>query len=430
MSFIGLSLDLNQRFHIFERMGRVYGFDTQKFSVARLTSPNRRTLQCSETLEWVKLFSSSAGLSKKPIKPSISTMLLIVAGECNLNCGYCYADKGRFGLQRSKRVMDIDVAKAAVDLLFKEHRSSGRVLLNFYGGEPLLHWKVIKASIEHAERIADKRNISLRCNITTNGTCFTVEMHEFFKKRPHLFGLLSLDADDAKIHDSLRPYKNGKGTFEDILTEVNKQPYIKKRFSPRVTVTRENKDIYKYTRAYYRMGFRDAYFFPVISNDYSCSLRKADLTYLGHELEKILKWNLAKTKSCDELVSFGLSKALAIFGEKGPRRSCAGGHRFVAVTPDGQIYSCHHVVYDPKFYLGNVRNGIANDRHIKVLNSNCGKKNSICRKCWAINLCGGCFYCEKLQKKEGIPVKMVCDWQRLVFENALAYYYEVCMRRS
>ena len=195
--------------------------------------------------------------------PSIHSLSLAVAQKCNLGCTYCYAQQGEFG--GAAKNMPLETANRAVDLLLSQAGDGGKAVLAFLGGEPLVNRPVVGAVTQRAAELARHRGIALSFSITTNGTLINAGDAEFFET--YGFAVtISLDGP-REVHDRLRPYKSGAGSFDRIMRNLRPLLAQQRRMqvSARVTVTPENLAPRQTLDDFIAAGFHSVGFSPMLS---------------------------------------------------------------------------------------------------------------------------------------------------------------------
>ena len=351
----------------------------------------------------------------------IKSMCLNVAHDCNLRCEYCFASKGDFGVKRE--LMSFETGKKAIDFMIKNSGTRKNLEADFFGGEPLMNFEVIKKIVKYARSIEKEYGKNFRFTITTNGILLDNEKIEFINKE--MFNVvLSLDGR-KEIHDKLRPTCNDKGSYEIIVpkyrqllaTRGNKDYYV------RGTFTKNNLDFTNDILHMAELGFKQLSIEPVVSDpELAYSIKESDLPEIFKEYENLA---IKIIKNHKEKNSFNFFHFL-IDLDQGPcaikrLRGCSCGNEYLAIAPNGDIYPCHQFVGIDEFKMGNLNKNIFNE-HIKEIFSkiNIYSKKE-CINCWAKFYCsGGCN--ANNQKYEGNILKshkIGCELEKKRLECAI-----------
>ena len=148
----------------------------------------------------------------------VKAMCLHIAHACNLGCKYCFAGKGEY--YGPCGLMSFEVGKAALDYLVENSGTRHNLEVDFFGGEPLMNWDVVKQLVAYGRSIEKDKNKKFRFTLTTNGTLLDDDIMEFANKE---MSNLVLSIDGRKeVHDFMRPYRNGKSSYDDILPKYIK----------------------------------------------------------------------------------------------------------------------------------------------------------------------------------------------------------------
>jgi uncharacterized protein len=355
--------------------------------------------------------------------PPIHALSLAIAQKCNLGCTYCYAQQGQFGGEA--RNMEREAAERAVDMLVNGAAPGARLNLAFLGGEPLANRPLLQETTRRADRMAKARGVTLGFSITTNGTLVTEEDADFFEA----FGFavtVSLDGP-RKVHDKLRPYQSGKGSFDRIMKNVAPMLAKQRRMQvgARVTVTPDNLRLRETLDEFIAAGFHTVGFSPMLrSPTGSGELSHADLEPMlaqmidcGREFER-------KTVAKEPYPFANMLSALREI-ERGTHRPypCGAGAGYLGVSADGDLAACHRFVGDADGAMGSVTKGIDADRRAAWLAERHVHRQDPCRSCWARYLCGGGCHHEVIAR--GRPA---CDYIRGWLHYCLGAYLRLTPR--
>lgn len=334
------------------------------------------------------LFSEAGELEdyEPPEEPIIKAMCLHIAHDCNLRCPYCFADQGPYGGDRA--LMSFETGKAALELLFKESKGRKNLNIDFFGGEPLMNFQVVKDLVLYIEKRTSELGKVAELTLTTNALLLDKEKGEFLKEHK-ISVVLSLDGR-PQVQDKMRYTANHKGSYHIVAENIKN--FIAdgyENYIVRGTFTRENTDFLEDLKHLSSLGLKNLSLEPVTGPEGSFyTIREEDLPAILEEYEKL-------TDYVEENADFNFFHFnVDIYkGPCLPKRisACGAGHEYLAVSPQGDLYPCHQFVGIKDFYLGNVSDGIVN-REIgkKLQKANVFNKEE-CIECWARFYCsGGC----------------------------------------
>lgn len=321
----------------------------------------------------------------------IKALCLHVAHTCNLNCTYCFAAQGKYHGERA--LMSFETGKSALDFLVENSGKRRNLEVDFFGGEPLMNFEVVKQLVAYARSIEDKCGKHFRFTLTTNGVLLDDEVTEFANRECHNI-VLSLDGR-KEVHDRLRKTINGKGSYDTIVPKFQK--FVKARgdkgYYVRGTFTHNNTD---FTNDIFHMadlGFTELSMEPVVcapGEEYA--LTEEDLPVLFEQYEILAKEMLRREREGRPFTFYhymlDLTGGPCIYKRIS---GCGSGTEYLAVTPWGELYPCHQFVGDPKYSMGNIWDGVTNKAlqdEFKLCNA---YARPDCKDCWAKLYCsGGC----------------------------------------
>ncbi|HEY9259046.1 radical SAM/SPASM domain-containing protein [Chitinophaga sp.] len=343
-----------------------------------------------------------------PLKsPPVYALSLAIAQKCNMGCTYCYADQGDFG--GPAKNMQLDTAKASIDLLLRDVPAGGKVQLTFLGGEPLINRKSLQAATVYAAEQGVQKNVTVNYSLTTNGTLLKPSDADFFEE--HGFAVtVSLDGIGEQ-HDQQRPMKNGAGTYQQIIEKI--QPLLSKQqrmqVSARVTVTPTQKDLGNTLLEFVNMGFHSIGFSPLLrAANGRDEMTKADLEVM---LEGMIACGLLFEQHVMQGKRFPFLNMVNALKEiaKGTHRPypCGAGAGYMGVSADGDMFACHRFVNEPAGKMGNIYDGVDATLQNNWLSSRHVHQQEPCNSCWAKYLCGGGCHHEVLEKG-----RHACDYIR------------------
>ena len=321
----------------------------------------------------------------------IKALCLHVAHTCNLNCAYCFASQGKYHGERA--LMSFEVGKRALDFLIENSGTRHNLEVDFFGGEPLMNWNVVKELVSYA-RVQEKiHNKNFRFTLTTNGVLVDDEVINFCNKEMSNV-VLSLDGRQ-EVHDRLRVDYMGRGSYDLIVPKF--QEFVKKRggknYYMRGTFTHNNID---FTNDIFHMadlGFTELSMEPVVcSPEDASALTEEDLPVLFDQYEILAKEMIKRKKEGRPFTFYhymlDLTHGPCIYKRIS---GCGSGTEYMAVTPTGDLYPCHQFVGDNKYLLGNIWDGVTNkevQNEFKLCNAYARPE---CNDCWAKLYCsGGC----------------------------------------
>lgn len=321
----------------------------------------------------------------------VKALCLHIAHDCNLACKYCFAQEGEYHGRRA--LMSFEVGKKALDFLV--HHSGSRVNLevDFFGGEPLMNWQVVKDLVSYGRSLEEPYHKRFRFTLTTNGVLLNDEVLEFVNKEMANV-VLSIDGR-KEIHDLMRPFRGGQGSYEGIVPKFQKAAESRGQMNyyVRGTFTRNNLDFSRDVMHLADLGFKQISVEPVVAapeDDYA--LRQEDVPGLLAEYDKLAVELLNRKKQGKGVNFFHFMIDL----EGGPcvakrLSGCGSGTEYLAVTPWGDLYPCHQFVGREEFLMGNVEEGITKP-HIRDEFKTCNVyAKEKCKSCFAKFYCsGGC----------------------------------------
>lgn len=325
------------------------------------------------------------------VNSPVKAMCLNVAHDCNLRCEYCFAAKGDFGCGR--KLMPLEVGKKAIDFLIEHSAGRRNLEMDFFGGEPLMNWEVVKELVLYAREQEKLHDKNFRFTITTNGLLLTDDKIDFINKEMSNC-VLSLDGR-KEVNDRLRVRVDGTGCYDQIVPKYQKLVAQRgeKDYYARGTFTRYNLDFTKDVLHMADLGFDQVSVEPVVSDEkLDYSIKEQDLPRVFQEYETLANSILQRRKEGKGFNFFHFMIDL----NQGPcaikrLRGCGCGNEYVAVTPEGDIYPCHQFVGDEQWKMGSVLDGSFNlPMKERFAKANVYSKTD-CKNCWAKFYCsGGC----------------------------------------
>ncbi|SKC70148.1 thioether cross-link-forming SCIFF peptide maturase [Maledivibacter halophilus] len=354
-------------------------------------------------------------------KPVIKALCLHIAHDCNLRCEYCFASQGDFKGDRS--LMTEEIGKKALDFLIENSGNRRNLEVDFFGGEPLLNFDVVKKLVEYGRKREKEANKNFRFTTTTNGVLLNDEIIEFINENMDNV-VLSIDGR-KEINDKMRYTVNKGGSYDIIIPkfkEVVKNRKDKSYFV-RGTFTKHNLDFSKDVLHLADLGFKSTSVEPVVAEpgqDYE--LTKEDLPVIFDEYERLAKEMISREKEGRGFSFFHFMIDL----EQGPcvikrLSGCGAGSEYLAITPQGDIYPCHQFVGNEDFYMGNVLTGFENrELGLNFKNAHVYSKEK-CRECWAKFYCSGGCHANAYNFNKDIyePYELGCEMEKKRIECSL-----------
>ena len=328
----------------------------------------------------------------KQRKTVVKALCLHIAHDCNLACKYCFAEEGEYHGRRA--MMSFEVGKKALDFLIANSGNRRNLEVDFFGGEPLMNWQVVKDLVAYGreqEKIHDK---NFRFTITTNGVLLNDEIQEFVNKEMDNV-VLSLDGRQ-EVNDHMRPFRNGKGSYDLIVPKFQKlaESRNQQKYYVRGTFTRENLDFSKDVLHFADLGFEQISIEPVVGEETDFySIQKEHLPQIFEEYDNLAKELIQREKEGRGVNFFHFMIDL----DGGPCISkrlsgCGSGTEYLAVTPWGDLYPCHQFVGDEDFLMGNVDEGITRPEIAEEFRGCSVYSKEKCKNCFAKFYCsGGCM---------------------------------------
>lgn len=336
-------------------------------------------------------FEPMAGELKAKTSGVIKALCLHIAHTCNLNCSYCFASQGKYHGERA--LMSFEVGKRALDFLIENSGTRRNLEVDFFGGEPLMNFDVVKKLVEYARSIEKEKGKNFRFTLTTNGVLVDDDVIDFANKEMNNV-VLSLDGR-KEVHDRYRVDYQGRGSYDTIVPKFQK--FVKarggKNYYMRGTFTHANPDFLEDIKTMLNLGFTELSMEPVVAaQGDEAALTEEDKPVVMKQYEELAELMLKRDKEGKPFTFYHYMIDLA----GGPciyKRisGCGSGTEYMAVTPWGDLYPCHQFVGDEKFKLGDIWHGVEN-KEIQNEFASCNVyARSECRDCWARLYCsGGC----------------------------------------
>lgn len=351
----------------------------------------------------------------------VKALCLHIAHDCNLACKYCFAEEGEYHGRRA--LMSFEVGKKALDFLVANSGSRVNLEVDFFGGEPLMNWQVVKDLVIYGRSLEEANHKKFRFTLTTNGVLLDESILAFANQEMSNV-VLSIDGR-KKVHDYMRPHRGGQGSYDEIVPKFKRVAASRGQMNyyVRGTFTHHNLDFAKDVLHLADLGFKQISVEPVVSDGKEeYALQESDIPGLLEEYDKLAIEIIKRRKEGRGFNFFHFMIDL----EGGPcvakrLSGCGSGTEYLAVTPWGDFYPCHQFVGQEEFLMGNVDSGIINTEireEFKACNVYAKEK---CRQCFARFYCsGGCAANSyNFHGSLNDVYDLGCELQRKRIENAI-----------
>ncbi|MBQ9828639.1 MAG: thioether cross-link-forming SCIFF peptide maturase [Lachnospiraceae bacterium] len=354
-------------------------------------------------------------------QPVVKALCLHIAHDCNLACRYCFAGEGEYHGRRA--LMSFETGKKALDFLIANSGNRKNLEVDFFGGEPLMNWQVVKDLVVYGREQEERFNKRFRFTLTTNGVLLNDEICSFLNKEMSNV-VLSIDGR-PEVNDNARPFRNGRGSYDIILPKFLKLAEQRNQtdYYVRGTFTRWNLDFSEDVLHLADLGFKQISVEPVVadpSEEYA--LREEDLPQIMEQYDRLASVMLKRQREGRGFNFFhfmiDLSGGPCVYKRLS---GCGSGSEYLAVTPWGDLYPCHQFVGNEDFLLGNVDEGIRRTDLVETFSGCNVYKKPECRKCFARFYCsGGCAANSYNQHKDiTAPYRIGCEMMKKRIECAI-----------
>ena len=351
----------------------------------------------------------------------VKSLCLMVAQDCNLRCKYCFGAGGSYG---KRGIMTEEIGKAAVDFIIKNSGLRKHCEIDFFGGEPLINFRTVKAVTEYVRQREIETGKIFKLTLTTNGVALDAEKISWLNEN-NISLVLSLDGR-KEIHDAMRPDLNGRGSYEKVLKNFLKTVQSRNgdNYYLRGTYTNRNLDFASDVESMLQAGFDVLSIEPVVLKDSPLALTEKDLPRIFEEYDRLSEIYLARRRAGKGFFFFHFNVDLS----NGPcvakrLAGCGAGHEYFAVAENGDLYPCHQFVGREKYLLGNVFEGLNEDakKWTKYFRESHVMNKPKCRECWAKYFCsGGCHANADLFNGDiRKPYEIGCEIQKKRLESAI-----------
>ncbi|MCR4440619.1 MAG: thioether cross-link-forming SCIFF peptide maturase [Peptococcaceae bacterium] len=351
----------------------------------------------------------------------VKALCLHVAHDCNMRCRYCFAGTGSFGGER--RFMDLETGKRALDFLFEVSGPRKHVEIDYFGGEPLLNYPVVRELVRYGKKKAAEQGKELKQSLTTNALLLDREKIDFFN-REGIHMILSIDGR-PQVHNRMRPLPGKTDSYGAVIKAIKAYVDSQKEeaYFIRGTYTRYNLDFCADFLHLVNKGFRRISLEPVVASpgaDYA--LREEDVPFLFDQYRELAEICLDLYRDGHNVNFFHFNIDL----DKGPclpkrLTGCGAGHEYLAVSPAGDLYPCHQFMGQENFIVGSVYAGITNKTLCSEFRSAHVLNKQPCRECWARFFCSGGCHANAYNYNGSIfePYRIACEIQKKRLECAI-----------
>lgn len=383
-----------------------------------------------------KLFSEDKYLplaNELQNRPTVlKALCLHIAHDCNLACKYCFAGEGEYCGDRS--LMSFEVGKKALDYLIEHSGTRKNLEVDFFGGEPLMNFGVVKQLVAYAREREKETGKNFRFTLTTNGVLLDEEVMDFANKEMHNV-VLSIDGR-KEVNDRMRVSRNGKGSYELILPKFIEMANRRnqKDYYIRGTYTHFNTDFSKDILHLADLGFKQLAMEPVVASpEEEYALKPEDLPTLCDQYEKLAVEMLNRHRNGNGFNFFhymiDLTGGPCIYKRVS---GCGVGTEYMAVTPWGDFYPCHQFVGDPKYLMGNVDDGVTNMEVCSEFKKCNVYAREECNDCFARLFCSGGCAANAYHSTGSVTgiYKLGCDLHRKRIECAIMLNAAISMDQA
>jgi uncharacterized protein len=361
----------------------------------------------------------------------VKSMCLMIAHDCNLRCKYCFADTGDFG--GGREFMSREVGEAAVEYIISHSGQRKHCEIDFFGGEPLMNMPVVKHVTDYVRKREKETGKVFKLTLTTNGVLLNDENIKFLNDNT-ISLVLSLDGR-KEVHDRMRPNIGGQGTYDKVVKNFKKTIASRddKNYYLRGTYTKYNMDFTEDVLDMNDQGFNILSIEPVVAKDASYGFTEEDLPRIRKEYDKLTAAYLKRRAEGRGFFFFHFNMDLSNGPCVAKRLSgCGAGHEYYAVAANGNLYPCHQFVGRDKYLLGNVFEGVKNQKLPQYFRESHVLNKEKCRDCWARFFCsGGCHANADLFHGDiRQPYELGCEIQKKRLECAIMVQASIALEKE
>jgi len=392
---------------------------TEKAIMAHLKIPDEEKEQLFQELISQKILLAAdkkipdhQRFEVEPIILPVNTLVLHVTDACNLGCLYCYHSSSKKANQR-KRTMTVEVAEQAIDFLYDQAKDLPEVGLVFFGGEPILNFKLISKAVQHALEKSETTGKKISLTLTTNGTLLSEEVISFLHN--HQIGVtVSIDGLEI-IHNKYRPFPDGSPSYRTILKNIENlfRIYNGVPVPARVTVAGSSENIPDTLDHLLNLGFAEVGFAPVTTDDIASQLNNQEMDQMLKQFQ-ILSQQFLEAALDDRLLGFSNLIDLLLVLHEGEVKNypCGAGLGLFSVDPDGDLFLCQRLTGEEAFLMGDIFSGLSTAKVNAFRKRAAITQKETCIHCWVRNICAGGCYHEALVREGDImkPNLHYCQW--------------------
>ncbi|MFZ3132114.1 MAG: thioether cross-link-forming SCIFF peptide maturase [Desulfosporosinus sp.] len=366
-----------------------------------------------------------------PEKPIVKAICLHVAHDCNLRCKYCFAGTGAFG--GSRMLMDFETGKKGIDFVLELSGQRKHCEVDFFGGEPLLNFRVVKDLVKYGRKAAADQNKTIKFTLTTNGILLDEKVQAYLEQE-EISVVLSLDGR-PEVHDRMRPYADGRGSYAKVTPLIKQFATKRSDSSPfavgtyyyvRGTYTHFNLDFDRDVLHMAELGINRISMEPVVAGPKDAyAFQEGDLFKIREAYDRLGEELVVRRAQGKSFNFFHFNVAL----DQGPcllkrLSGCGAGHEYVAISPEGDLYPCHQFVGQVDYKMGSLYDKNPHQLKVELVqdfrSANVNAKSS-CRECWARFACsGGCHAANvSFTQKLTEVYTLGCELQKKRLEVAL-----------
>lgn len=361
-------------------------------------------------------------------KGLVKSLCLMIAQDCNLRCKYCFGDGGSYGQERA--IMSPETGRKAVDFLIEASGPRKHCEMDFFGGEPLMNMKTVKAVTEYVRQREKETGKKFKLTLTTNGILLNDENIKWLNDNEFSL-VLSLDGR-KEVHDAMRPCVGGQGSYDKAVANFHKcldsrkggdYDYREVYTYLRGTYTKNNMDFTKDVLSMNDEGFDILSMEPVVLKDSPLGFTDEDLPRISEEYDKLVEAYLERWRKGKGFFFFHFNMDLSNGPCVAKRLSgCGAGHEYFAVAENGDLYPCHQFVGRDKYRLGSLDEGVTDQHWPQYFRESHVLNKEKCRDCWARFFCsGGCHANADLFHGDiRQPYETGCEIQKKRLECAIA----------
>ncbi|MDR5658063.1 thioether cross-link-forming SCIFF peptide maturase [Serpentinicella sp. ANB-PHB4] len=399
---------------IIDKIGNLYSTKDIKEAINEIDTLTKEGLLFSKE-RYIEHFDKHKG------DPVIKALCLHIAHDCNIRCQYCFASQGDFEGQRS--FMSSEIGKKAIDFLLENSGSRRNLEVDFFGGEPLMNFNVVKEIVDYGKAKEQQYNKNIRFTITTNGLLLDDENMDYINNQMHNV-VLSLDGR-KETNDKMRYTINGGGTYDHIVPKLQKMVKLRKgkNYYVRGTFTKHNKNFAQDVLHLADLGFQNISVEPVVAGpEHDYAIAKEDLQLINDQYDYLAKEMTKRNGSKSAFNFFHFNIDL----NQGPcviKRllGCGAGAEYLAVTPEGDLYPCHQFVGNKKFLIGNIIDSSVDTTLYNYFQEANVYNKEKCDECWAKFYCSGGCHANAYNFNDDIykPYDIGCEMEKKRIECAI-----------